>query len=175
MREAERQKQKNGEEKHVGQGDEIEGFGVATKGVELARMAKKRIRAGHDAEDDHQAAEEKAGDAEFAMDVGASGGDEGCLRDEEDDPDRKGCAMDVNEQIRQGRAENAGEKIAVGEADEDGEEHEDSGDGEEVVVVAAAGKEGRARTDWCGWCGDCGQIASERIGTWSNSRPARNC
>jgi len=154
-----------GEEEHVAHRNEVEGLGIAAEWVKLAGVADEGVGGSHDAKNHHEAAKEKAGDAEAAMDVCVAGGDEGGLRDEEENPGGEGGAMNVNGDAGQGRAENAGEKIAMREADEDGDEHEEGHDGKEVVVVTAAGRAGDWADGLLRLSDECGQDASVKAWT----------
>ena len=159
-----------GEEEHVAHRDEVEGLGIAAKGVELAGVADEGVGGSHNAKNHHEAAEEEASNAEAAVDVRAAGGDERGLRYEEENPGGEGGAVDVNDWAGQRRAENAGEKIATRESDEDGDEHKQRHDGEEVMVVTAARRAGDWADELLRLNGECGQDASVR--TWTGVKCA---
>jgi len=162
---AESEKDERGEKEHVRQGNYVKGSGIAAEGVKMAGVAQEQISARKDAQNHHQATEEEAGDAETAVDVGASGSDEGGLRYEEKNPRGECGAVNVNDQAGQGRAKHTGEKITWRKADKNSEEHEQRHGGKEIVVVSAARRAGCGADRLVRLSGDCGQDASVR--TWT--------
>ena len=53
------------------------------------------------------------------MEIDATGGDQGSLRDQQDDPERKHGAVHMDKRIRQGSAENPGAIVGARKADID--------------------------------------------------------
>ena len=107
------------EDQHVGQGNNVEEFRIDGR---RSGVAVERIRCGQDAKNDHQTRPEEPCDAETAMDVDAAGGDQGSLRDEQEDPGREGGPVKVNDETGQWSAEDSREIVSAREAGEDGGE-----------------------------------------------------
>lgn len=126
----------------------------------MSGATQQQISGCEGAKDHHQAAEEKAGDAEAAVDVRAPGGDQGGLGNQEKDPSGECGTVNVDDQTGQWRAENASKKIRARKTDKHGEEHQQRGGRKKVMIVTAAGKAG-CRLHGCDWLsGGCSHSAS---------------
>lgn len=117
----EREEDQGREDQHVGEGDDVEEFRIAARGI---GVADEGIGGGQNPEDHHEACEEEACDAETAMDVDASGRDQGSLGDEQEDPAGEGGSVKVNDETGQGGTENSGEIVSGREPNKDGGQHE---------------------------------------------------
>ena len=82
------------------------------------------------------------------MNIDASGGDEQGLRDQQKNPARKHCAMNVNEQIGKRGAEHAGEKIRAGEADKNGDQDQDRYSREKIIIDLTVYRESLGIAPW---------------------------
>ena len=127
------------EDQHVGQGNDVEEFRIDGR---RGGVAVERIRRGQDAENDHQTRPEESCDAQTAMDVDASRGDQGSLRDEQQNPTREGGSVEMNDEARQRGAEDSGEIVGAREAQEDSGEYQQGHGREKEMVVTSA------RKDW---------------------------
>ena len=131
------EKDEGREDQHVCQGDDVEKFRIDGR---RGGVAVERIRRGQDAEDDHETGQEKSRNAETAMDVDASGEDQGSLRDEQEDPAGEGGPVQVNDEAGQWSEEDSGEIVGAREAEEDGGENEQGHRGEEEMIETTSGK-----------------------------------
>lgn len=129
-----------GEEDHVCQRNYVEGFRVATKGIELASVAQQHIRGRKDSENDHQSAQEDTGDPEAAMNIRAPGGHERGLGNQQKDPDSEYRTVNVNDKAWQWCAENSGKEIGARKTHQHCKEHEQGTGGKEVMIITAAGQ-----------------------------------
>ena len=83
-------------------------------------MPDKRIGGCQDAQGYHETCQEEAPNAQAAMDVHAAGGDQGGLRDKQEDPAGKCRPVQVNDQAWQRRVEHSGEIVGARKAHENG-------------------------------------------------------
>lgn len=135
---AEGEEDERREDEHVGQGDDVEEFRIDGR---RGGVAVERIRRSQDAKNDHQRRPEETCDAETAMDVDASRGDQRSLRNEQEDPAGEGGSMEVNDETGKRGAEDSGEIVSAREAGKDRGEQEQGHGGEKDVVVTASGKD----------------------------------
>lgn len=126
------------EDQNVRQRNDVEEFRIATR---RAGIAGERISGGQNAEDHHETRPEKTCDTETAMDVHATGGDQGSLSDEQEDPAGEGGSVQVNDETGQRGAEDSGEIVGASKAQEDGGEQQQGHRREKEMVEAAAGHE----------------------------------
>ncbi len=114
--------------------------------------ASESVAAKH-AEDHHQTRPQETRYAETPMNIQAAGGDEGSLRDQQQDPAGEGGSMQVDDETGQRSAEHSGEIISACKAQEDGGQHQQRHRGEKEVVETTA---------WHGRCGPYGNFRTYR-------------
>ena len=83
-------------------------------------MADERIGGCQNAQGYHETRQKEARDAQAAMDVHAAGGDQGGLRDEQEDPAGECRPVQVNDQAGQRRVEHSGEIVGARKPHENG-------------------------------------------------------
>lgn len=130
------EKKRDGKKQDIGQPYDVEHMGIAAgRGV-----ASQSVGGGHKAENNHQASEKKSRQAQAAMNIHASGGDQRSLRDEQQNPAGKHGAVQMNDAVGQRGAEESGKIIGVRETDEDGDEHDQRHARKEHMIVTATGR-----------------------------------
>jgi hypothetical protein len=95
----EREKDELGKNEHVCHWDDVEGFYIKARG----RVGPgESFGCRQNAKDDHETGQEETRNAEAAVNVHAACGDQGSLRDEQEDPQGKNGAVNVNDPMGKG-------------------------------------------------------------------------